>query len=458
MVFCTCAEANQAAYLDKIDVWYQYIHKYVDADFYVINDGVLFPSNRSRDLGDLTFVEFPMVAGRQSIIAFPGWKRSFAAALKISKKYKYFGHIENDCFVKDITEFNNRLHRDKLVTTGWNVNHNFVEFTAAIINDPEVRNTLQVFYSDTNNQRRPENFEDQVLPMLKGWIPLLGQSIRLEQGGQDNLDYDIVAQCPLDKFRKMVQHYTNTSKHLLYNHSGKMGDFFYSLNFAKEYAESKGLDKFSINFQLGQYDGRDVRLTKETVDWMRPLLEYQPYIDRITTSDRPPEFCFNLDAFRWCGVNTSAQDIRYWYYRYKSNYLPKDFYTPILTAPKDERFSDNIVITLTPRHRNKNINYTKLRALADRVLFVGRKEEYDAFVQQNFQCQHYQVKNALELATLLNSAKLFIGNQNGIFAIAEQLKVPRVLETAEHHPLSAPNVLPMGGKCCELLRSPGLDL
>ena len=457
MVFCTCAETNQAQYLEKVKAWYAYVHENVNADLYVINDGKLLSNNQRVDLGDVTFVEFPMVAGRQSITAFPGWKRSFAGALLISRHYKYFGHIENDCFVKDIKRFDKYLHTDNTVATGWCSNHNFLEFTAAVINNRELREELYQFYAEQLHQREKVNFEDQVLPLLKHWTPLFGDSIRLEKGNRDTLDYDIVCQCDPTYYRALTQHYTQPYD-LVFNHSGKMGDLLYSLNYAKEYAESRGLDQFVLNLQLNQYDGRDIRLSRETVEWLKPLLLNQPYIKDVTISEKVPEFCYNLDTFRNGSVNINAGDIRYWFYRPRPNFLPKDFYSPMLTAPKDPQYGDNIIISRTARHRNRDLNYKKLEPLQDKILFVGTKQEHQDFCKEQFPCEYRPVKDALELATIINSAKLFIGNQCGIFAIAEQLKVPRMLETAENRPGSAPNVLPMGGRCCAMLKSPGMGI
>lgn len=67
---------------------------------------------------------------------------------------------------------------------------------------------------------------------------------------------------------------------------------------------------------------------------------------------------------------------------------------------------------------------------------------------------------ALELAGLMNSARLVIGNQCGLFAVAEQLKVPRWLESCqlmrqgEAIAYGCPNVLPLGGKCRMLIQPP----
>jgi hypothetical protein len=46
------------------------------------------------------------------------------------------------------------------------------------------------------------------------------------------------------------------------------------------------------------------------------------------------------------------------------------------------------------------------------------------------------------MAQIISSCKLFIGNQSSSYAIAEQLKVPRLLEVFNQ----CPNVIPIGGE------------
>ena len=62
------------------------------------------------------------------------------------------------------------------------------------------------------------------------------------------------------------------------------------------------------------------------------------------------------------------------------------------------------------------------------IKFIGIEEEYEDMRQVLPDLQFKPVKDFLEMATIINSCKLFIGNQSFPFAIAEALKATRLLE------------------------------
>jgi hypothetical protein len=67
--------------------------------------------------------------------------------------------------------------------------------------------------------------------------------------------------------------------------------------------------------------------------------------------------------------------------------------------------------------------------------------------------EYYNCPNFYELALLINNCKVFIGNQSMNFAIAEQLKSNRILETY----FGCPNVIPCGGKAYDVFNQNGFE-
>jgi hypothetical protein len=67
--------------------------------------------------------------------------------------------------------------------------------------------------------------------------------------------------------------------------------------------------------------------------------------------------------------------------------------------------------------------------------------------------QYQEVSNFYELADLINNCKVFIGNQSMNFAIAEQLKSNRILETY----FGCPNVIPCGGRAFDIFNQEGFE-
>jgi hypothetical protein len=79
----------------------------------------------------------------------------------------------------------------------------------------------------------------------------------------------------------------------------------------------------------------------------------------------------------------------------------------------------------------------------DHLMFCGTEEERDAFAKEwhfAFELQILKVANFFELAAWIACCKFFIGNQSMCFAIAEALKVPRILELCPY----AQNIHPCG--------------
>ena len=257
---------------------------------------------------------------------------------------------------------------------------------------------------------------------------------------------------------------------ITFNHSGNIGDVLYSLNFAREFAAANGESRFCVNLQKNvqsvlQHDHPCGKLLMDDAacEFLRPLLEFQPYILKVTVAENPPDGCIDLSQFRNLPLYHTAGDVRYYYYALTPTPLPKDFTTPILTAPHDGRSEGRIVIFRSLRYRNPLVNYQGLKSLAEHMLFVGLPKEHDDFCRTEFPVPYQPVGDALELAGLLNSAKLVIGNQCGLFAIAEQLKTPRWLESCQlmqqgkRMVYGCPNVLPLGGRCRFLLNSPSQE-
>ena len=257
---------------------------------------------------------------------------------------------------------------------------------------------------------------------------------------------------------------------IVFNHSGNIGDVLYSLNFAREFAAANGEGAFVVNLQPGvgsaiqkDHPCGNVLMDNAACEFLRQLLEAQPYIGQVTVSEKVPDGAIDLSKFRNLPLFHAAGDVRYYYYAMSPNALPKDFLSPMLTSPRDERAAGKIVVVRSARYRNPLVNYRGLASLAESMIFVGLPGEHEDFCSSEFELPYQPVANALEAAGLMSTARLVIGNQCGLFAIAEQLKVPRWLESCqimrqgEGMAYGCPNVLPLGGRCRILIGPPAGD-
>lgn len=146
-------------------------------DFYVFNDGKMLHRNYPLDK-KIIVVEFTKALGRQSNAVFPGWKRSFAYATKLAQKYRYFGHIENDCFIKKIDDFYKYLTTDDFVGLPHCVNYNIVETSCIIINNHDFLRDISKNFLKRETGYENEIFERQLIKFLPDYYNL-GNALRL---------------------------------------------------------------------------------------------------------------------------------------------------------------------------------------------------------------------------------------------------------------------------------------
>lgn len=236
-------------------------------------------------------------------------------------------------------------------------------------------------------------------------------------------------------------------KIITFKHSGNTGDIIYSLDFMNR-ASSDGRAILYIHlnqpsgFTESQHPLGEVMMNQTMYDLLRPLLIDQPWIDdvRIYNGETVD---YDLDLFRTECKNLSAGNIMKWYdLAFPEVVTNNDFtnmmYPPLSCEPIE---NDYIIVNRTSRYNNILIDYTQLKAY-DNVVFVGTESEYKKLTVHNDNLTHMIVKDFHELARYIAGCRLYIGNQSMAFAIAEMLKVGRVLEQY----MLAPNVIPDGGR------------
>jgi ADP-heptose:LPS heptosyltransferase len=67
--------------------------------------------------------------------------------------------------------------------------------------------------------------------------------------------------------------------------------------------------------------------------------------------------------------------------------------------------------------------------------------------------RHLECEDFLQLARVIKAARFFIGNQSFPYAVAEALKVPRILEVCPE----VPDVIPTGGNTGEAFFQPNFE-
>ena len=198
------------------------------------------------------------------------------------------------------------------------------------------------------------------------------------------------------------------------------------------------------------------RMNRKTAEMMVPLLESQIWIDQVTISENVPEDFFELDLARKLGQNLSAGSISQWYYPLVPeilNLFPLEQAWLIPTETK-ERFKDKIVVIHSNRYRRQGVDFSSLKAYKDNIIFLGLSEEYAEFRHNVVDCEFVQIENFLEALNIINSSKLVVGNQTGLFSLAEAINKDRCLETA----FECPNVVMSGGRYFPIISETQLEI
>lgn len=192
-----------------------------------------------------------------------------------------------------------------------------------------------------------------------------------------------------------------------------MGDMIYSLLFAK----ILGYHKVYID---GNCD--HIKFNWEKADFLIPLIESQPYIHELEKYSGQEYDCHygihpqNIPVV----VGTNLTKFHASKFGLENSNL---IHKPWLTSETISS-SKKVVINRTPRyHGNHSFYFDFLKYFnVEDVIFVGLEEEYKEFCQLiNCKIDYAQVESALELAKIINSVPIFLGNQSLACAIATGL-------------------------------------
>ena len=256
----------------------------------------------------------------------------------------------------------------------------------------------------------------------------------------------------------------------IFNHTGSLGDIVYSLYFVRDLLEYLGEAKGDYHIQTGVRTGDDPSLhpngvfgmTDANAEFIRPLLERIEFVREVSVSGEMPQNAVDIASFRKRPVNMYAGNIIDYQYATPALPLKREFWKPLLAVnDPDENVRGRIVVFYSKRYNNLNTDPGEvLNFLLERRMF--RREDF-LFIGYEEELRHiradipYRRPGSLyEVARIIAGAKLCIGNQTGFFSVAEILKAPRILASAEffrnpqcggnltHGPC---NVIPQGGRC-----------
>ena len=222
------------------------------------------------------------------------------------------------------------------------------------------------------------------------------------------------------------------------SHSGHLGDLIYALPIIKELSKTKTCNLIvkvnqPYNGQYFKHPSGNIMISERSFNMLLPLLKEQSYLNSVTVYTNQT-IDVDLDFFRDLPISNQFHSFR-WYYHLVGKQA--DMTLPYLDVKPHSTIKDKIVIVRTFRARNVFIDYSFLKHY-DNLLFLGTKDEYEDLKQSVPNLEFYDVKDFLELAQIIKSCKFYLSNQTFAYAIAEGLKVPRLLEAYPDYPVMFP--------------------
>ena len=246
------------------------------------------------------------------------------------------------------------------------------------------------------------------------------------------------------KYIETISDKINNLSKINFSHSGHLGDLINSLPVIKEISKKKNCNLFiNINKRLTKKDidishpAKEFYLTKDSFLKLKPLLESQDYIKEVNIFENQ-EIDIELDFFRELPMNLNIDSVRW--YSHICGINPNLNNPYLVNIKKNNTFQNKIIIMRSLRRQNKDISFRFLQKFED-IVFTGLLSEYEDLRKQIPNMKFYDCDNFLELAEIIKSCKLFIGNLSFGYTIAEALKVPRLLESKLNFPLVYPNGL-----------------
>lgn len=183
------------------------------------------------------------------------------------------------------------------------------------------------------------------------------------------------------------------------------------------------------------YLEKEKELSELSINALIPLLKAQPYVNDVKIYE-DERIDLDMNKFR------EMSELRYAplsvvqlcaYNRYHNMSEPWIFNI-------EPKFISEIIINRTMRYPG-DIDYLNIvKIFKDKITFIGLEAEGEKFCKDFGEICYYKTNNFLEVAEVISSSNLFIGNQSADYAIAEGLKHERILEVC----LDAPNCLPVG--------------
>jgi hypothetical protein len=248
---------------------------------------------------------------------------------------------------------------------------------------------------------------------------------------KQTIDFEKIVNFDKDKLPlNLLQNKTDIS----FKHSGNSGDIIYALptilGVNPEHTSNLFLQINQRGFYKDAHPLGNVMLNEKMVEMLMPLLKSQKYLNEVTIYNNQ-KIDYDLDLLREVPFLLDRGDISRWYFHIFNVFY--DLSMPWLAVEPDTTYQEFIILARSERYHNPHISYEFLKKY-QKILFLGVEKEYNLMKKEIPQLEWKPVNDFLEMAQIIAGGKFFIGNQSFPYAIAEAMKVKRILEVCFYCP------------------------
>ncbi len=202
----------------------------------------------------------------------------------------------------------------------------------------------------------------------------------------------------------------------IFHHSGDFGDFIYSLPTIK----ALGGGMLYISPEATPMRVRNDP-TPQSVNSITSLLQYQHCVwSTVFAERRPYSVDYDLNQFRrYYSEKRHEMGLSLLAMTGRTFGVEVDGREPWLTIPDSDVTAKPIVIARSERYNNNFFPWRRMtNEFRSRMQFVGTQREYDIFSKAFGAVEFHPTRTILDLANVIKSAKVFIGNQSCPLSIA----------------------------------------
>ena len=242
-------------------------------------------------------------------------------------------------------------------------------------------------------------------------------------------------------FKRNYENYINeiqtalkNKKEITFLHSGHIGDIINVLPVLKEISKTHKCKLFiELNLPLPVpyegHQGGQFYLNEKIYKMLFPLLKQQKYISSIDIFTNQ-KIDINFNIIRKLPINLLFDNLRY---AFHIAGVQVNLNNEFLYVDNHPHIKNKIVILRSFRYQNDFINYNFLENY-ENPFYVGTYDEFKDLKKNLKNLEFYECKDFLDMAMIIKSSKIFIGNSSLGIDIADGLKTPRLLEASPYFP------------------------